>query len=444
MSRRRSGLRVALVALGALAVLVAVFAVGTSAWVGGYLRGGEFRRLVSEHTGAALRAEAVYEPLRWSGSNVYSDALRARGLPGSPIADLDASQVRAVMDWRAVLRGRWRVESVDVLDLKATLRTPEKAQPTPPTPVGPPAAPGILGHRFSPGPIRAQRASIIHEDLRASLDGFSLTIDPMESSTEFSGRGGVFTLAGYPAIDMDEFRARLSKGVVYLTGAEGRIGEGGKIEASGQTGESPELRIAWSGVDVRRLVPNAWERRLVGAFSGEAFVREGQTTGTFLLSEGRIEDVPLLDKIAAFTASPQFRRMPLQEVSGQFSCVDGGWDFTGLVIESKGLLRARGTLRIAADGAIDGRFRLGVGPQVLQWIPGSRERVFTANESGYVWTDLRLGGTLENPVEDLSERLTAAAAGEVIDRGSRAITDPAGTVREGAKTLLDSLVPLLP
>jgi hypothetical protein len=447
MRRRRSGLRVALIALAALAVLVVAVAVGMSAWVSGYLRGGDFLRLVSEHTGAALRAEAGYAPLRWSGSNVYSDALRVQGRLDSPIAGLHASQVRAVIDWRAVLSGAWHVESVDVLDLKASLRTPAKGQPAPSPPAAPPPAAGILARTFSLGPIRAQRASVTHEDLRASLDDFVLTINPGSSSTEFSGRGGVFSLEGYPAVDMEEFRARLSKGVFYLTWAKGRLGEGGKIEASGQTGEGAELRIEWSGVDVRRLLPGAWERRLSGILSGEALVRTGPTpesSGKFLLSEGLLEDVPLLEKIAAFTSSPQFRRMPLQEVSGQFASMDGGWDLTGLVLESKGLLRARGTLRIAADGAIDGRFRIGVGPQVLQWLPGSRERVFTVNETGYVWTDLRLGGTLDNPTEDLSQRLTAAAAGEVMDRGTRAITDPAGTVREGAKTLLDTLAPLLP
>src|SRR5690606_18388541 len=105
---------------------------------------------------------------------------------------------------------------------------------------------------------------------------------------------------------------------------------------------------------------------------------------------------------------------------------------TDLALESKGLMRVEGRCELAPDRALAGTLRVGVTPQTLQWLPGSRERVFTVAENGYLWTPVRLGGTWENPQEDLSARLAAAMKDEVIDQGRKVIDALPGPAREGA------------
>ncbi|MEX1118416.1 MAG: hypothetical protein WEB60_06430, partial [Terrimicrobiaceae bacterium] len=90
-----------------------------------------------------------------------------------------------------------------------------------------------------------------------------------------------------------------------------------------------------------------------------------------------------------------------------------------------------------------GTFRVGVSPQVLQWVPGSREKVFTENRDGYVWTDLLVGGTLAEPTENLSERLAVAMGEQVIDQGTQILRDVPAGAKEGVKGVLDALTPLL-
>ena len=149
-------------------------------------------------------------------------------------------------------------------------------------------------------------------------------------------------------------------------------------------------------------------------------------------------NMEVLDRVATFTGAPQFRRMPLQEISGIFEWTKGIVQITNLVAESKGLLRLEGNCTIAAGGAVSGTLRVGVTPQTLQWLPGSRERVFTVVQGGYVWTDVEISGSLQDLREDLSSRLAAA-----IDRGTRAIQEFPNAAKDGARGVLDALVPLI-
>jgi hypothetical protein len=79
----------------------------------------------------------------------------------------------------------------------------------------------------------------------------------------------------------------------------------------------------------------------------------------------------------------------------------------------------------------------------LQWLPGSRERVFTVAQGGYVWTDVRISGSLQDMREDLSSRLAAAMGDETIDRGTRVIQEIPNAAKDGAQGVLDALVPLI-
>src|SRR5690606_34891189 len=75
----------------------------------------------------------------------------------------------------------------------------------------------------------------------------------------------------------------------------------------------------------------------------------------------------------------------------------------------EGLIRIEGMLRLERDKSIDGRFRLGLTPGTLASIPGAETKVFLPGERGVLWTPLHITGTLDDPKEDLTDRLIAAA-----------------------------------
>jgi hypothetical protein len=441
---------------GACIVLAVVTAVGTSVWISRFLRGEAFRKLVATETGEALSSEAVYGSLRWSGSSLFADSFQATGLPGSVVETLQADQVRADVNWRAIFGGAWRVDRVQVVSLDGAFR-PGSTEPSRTELPRQPAAWGIaawLPKRFEVGELEIARARIRFRAIDgleiASLQDSALRIHPDGGGWAIEGSGGVLTLVKAPALNVTSFRSRVQGDVFFLTEAQFRLGETGRIAASGEFASDSKLRIEWNQVDIILFLDTAWRSRLTGKVAGTATVRwpetglgAGYANGSFRLTDGLVQNMELLDRIATFTGAPQFRRIPMQEVSGTFEWTKGAVRITKFVAESKGLLRLEGTCTVNAGGTIDGALQVGVTPQTLQWLPGSRERVFTVAKNGYVWTDVRISGSLQDLQEDLSSRLVAAMQDEMIDQGTRVIKELPNAAKEGAKGVFDVLAPII-
>ncbi|MCX7868952.1 MAG: hypothetical protein N2322_03280 [Terrimicrobiaceae bacterium] len=429
---------VALLAVAGALVLAALAALGLAAWAGSYLRSPQFRELLAEHAGRALGGRAELAPLRWDGGGVFSEKFRVEGGEDSALAAIEARHLRAGVDWRTVFSGVWKVEMVDMLEVEAAL-APRSKTAAPADTASMPLPPGPF--RVEVEGFRAARASLDFGSGGAVRDT-QLVIERADTGWNFSASGGRFLATGYPEILVEKMRGRLADGHVHLTSASGRLEKGGDIRASGEFGRDSRLLIEWAEVDTDSLLPRKWSDRLHGTAAGNATLSfapgNSSTEGRIMITDGRLREMHLMNQIAAFTGSPQFRRMPLQEVSADFRHRAGSWEVRNFALESKGLLRVTGRFDVAADGQLSGDFEVGVAPQVLQWIPGSRERVFTRNENGYVWTRMRLSGTAAEPREDLSPRLAAAARDEVIERGSEVLGKPA----EAARGLLDALAPL--
>jgi hypothetical protein len=77
-------------------------------------------------------------------------------------------------------------------------------------------------------------------------------------------------------------------------------------------------------------------------------------------------------------------------------------------IGTDGLMRIEGRMDVIGE-QLDGRFQLGLAPGTLARIPGAESKVFVERREGLMWAPLRITGTKDNPQEDLSERLIAAA-----------------------------------
>jgi hypothetical protein len=449
--------RILWISLASVILLIIVVAVTASLLISGFLRSEAFRKLMGAKTGEALYSDATYSPLSWSGSSMFVDSLQATGKEGSIVETLRADQVRADVNWRAIFQGAWRVDQIQIVSFDATFR-PGSIVPKegPPTPAQPPRS-GIaswLPTRFEVGELDIGRARVRFRSKSgleiASLRDAALDVYPDGTGWAVDGRGGVLAVAKLPALNVVSFRSRTQGDIFFLTDAQFQLGETGKISASGEFGDHSRLHVEWSQVDVDPFLQEPWRSRLSGFLAGtssiewpESGIAAGRAVGSFRLTDGLAENIEMLDQVAAFTGAPQFRRMPLQEISGNFEWSQNILKITNLVAESKGLLRLEGSCTIAEGGNLNGSLRVGVTPQTLQWLPGSRERVFTVAQNGYVWTDVRIGGSLLNLQEDLSPRLAAAVRDEAIHQGKRLIEDLPNAAKDGAKGVLDTLTPLI-
>ena len=85
-----------------------------------------------------------------------------------------------------------------------------------------------------------------------------------------------------------------------------------------------------------------------------------------------------------------------------------GWrypkiDIKDIVVEEKGKFRIEGEISIERR-LLRGTIRLGLTREYLDWLPNPEE-VFSRHESGYLWTNVHLSGTIDQPAQDLSPRI---------------------------------------
>ena len=154
------------------------------------------------------------------------------------------------------------------------------------------------------------------------------------------------------------------------------------------------------------------------------------------LKSGELEALPILDRIATFTQTAQFRQFSLQRGKAVFTWQKSKLTVRQFLLESDGLIRIEGAF-VVEGKQLDGKFQVGVTANSLRWLPGAQKRVFTEERDGYVWTTVKVTGPLDRLQEDLSARLLVAA-------GTEAVDTTVDTVEKVGHGVMDLLKPLLP
>ena len=72
-------------------------------------------------------------------------------------------------------------------------------------------------------------------------------------------------------------------------------------------------------------------------------------------------------------------------------------------MEEKGKFRIEGEISVKRP-VLRGTITLGLTREYLAWLPNPEE-VFNRRSSGYLWTDVHVSGTIDEPRQDLSQRI---------------------------------------
>jgi hypothetical protein len=224
-----------------------------------------------------------------------------------------------------------------------------------------------------------------------------------------------------PTVELDRIRARYQGGDLFITDADARVFNSGRVNAAGEWNfQTKQFAFEGTARDIRceDLLNESWAKRLTGTVSS-TFILDRLTEtpaarGKLVIDNGVLTALPLLDTLAAYADTRRFRVLNLNEAR-----TDWRWNkqeivLTDLILSSESLVRLEGTLIIRGD-ELDGRFRLGLAPGTLASIPGAETDVFISGERGLLWTPLHLTGTFADPQEDLSDRLIAAAGARMFD-----------------------------
>jgi hypothetical protein len=266
--------------------------------------------------------------------------------------------------------------------------------------------------------IESEQANISwrFRDERAGFFGTHLLITPNGRDFEYVATGGRLKMAPAPDLDLRRTHILITKTLLTLydldLAPDSHSDE--SIRAHGHAGlgqdKSVDVKANFNSVPIRQWLPAEWKGRLKGGAFGDIHwtgkdpkLESSSGEGSLRIQNGRIDDVPLLNKLAELAQKKSFERLALNECSLGFAWRYPEIDIKDITIEEKGKFRIEGEISVKRR-LLRGTIRLGLTREYLDWLPNPEE-VFSRRSSGYLWTDVHLSGTIDEPRQDLSQRI---------------------------------------
>lgn len=405
-----------------------------SSWVQNYLKSDACRLMLAGQIGGSLHSRVAIEPMTWSGANVFSGKITLDPLDGQGWKQIEADGVQATLDRNAAWHGVWKVPSISVEWLRMEMRSDSEmpqqvavgieAEPAPP-----PRAP-TWWSRWLPKRTEIGEVEVQNFELKPPAPDAGVAIMTMKLSARPAVDDGAWLLRGEggkillpqikDALRLTSASARLDAKTLSLNDAVAQwIGDSdvtGRGELPFEKGKAWNFTGRISNLDLRHVLSADLKSRLSGVLES-SYETSSQPDGSVLfkgkprVKNGIVQGFPVLERVADFTTTERFRRVVLDEANCEIERQGSRTKITRLVMQSNGLIRIEGD--IAIDGILlTGNLMVGVSPETLRWMPGAQNHVFIDPHSGgmpgFVWTTVRVSGTIDAPKEDLSNRLLAA------------------------------------
>ena len=410
-----------LILASAIAIFfVIVFGIGVAVFISPpathYVESDAFRRAMEKETAKGLHfPRAHYAPIRRTGAlTAQSESFEADN-GQKAMKSLEAHGITAEFDpWGVFLR-QWRFTDVRVqsgdVDIQIYKANPEAV----------PAKPWFaifLPNRVYLEKIESAQANVTwrFRGERAGFFGTQLLITPNGRDFEYVASGGRLKMALVPDLDLRHTHILITKTLLTLydldVASDSHSDE--SIRAQGYAGlgkdRSVDVKANFNAVPIRQWLPAEWKDRSNGSAFGDLHwtgqnpkLESSSGEGLLRVRNGRIEDVPLLQKLGELSQKKSFERLDLNECSLKFAWRYPEIDIWDIIIEEQGKFRIDG--KISIEGRLlRGTLNLGLTHEYLDWFPNPEE-VFNRRSSGYLWTNVHLSGTIDGPVQDLSPRI---------------------------------------
>lgn len=175
--------------------------------------------------------------------------------------------------------------------------------------------------------------------------------------------------------------------------------------------------------NLHRLLNEDWKKRATGDLYGRLTLtgRGSQTvtgTGAFSLKNGTLEGLPFLSQLPIGNTYP-YRSIELEKADCQIlfpyasEDIKNAWLFDKINIRARDdSMLVRGHVLIGTDRSLGGTLTIGLPKSIVTALALPQEnltnKLFTASgdDSDYLWLNMNLSGTIDNPKEDLSIRVS--------------------------------------
>jgi hypothetical protein len=202
-----------------------------------------------------------------------------------------------------------------------------------------------------------------------------------------------------------------------LTAGDGQITGTGNIPL--QTPEQSTLHYKIQQVPIKVLLPTKWPITLngvvngMGDYTGPLFTwQQGTAHGSLQLDGTKVSGFPFMEKLTLLPPLQELLAASLDEAKANYHYNEGSFNFTEIVLTKVQKISLQGKLSVSVTNELDGTFKLGIPTGLLAVAPPLKEKIFTQENDGFSWTDLKISGTPEQIQEDLTPRLVTLSQSE--------------------------------
>ncbi len=381
-----------------------------------YVESNAFRAAMEAETAKGLHfPQSRYSPIRrTSAFTAQSESFEARN-GEKAMKSLDGRGITATFDPLGVFVRQWRFTDVRVqsgdVEIQIYKANPEAVAPKPWFAI-------FLPNRVYIKKIESEQANITwrFRGERAGFFGTQLLITPHGPDFEYVATRGRLKMPLLPDLDLRRAHLLITKTLLTIydldLASDSDSGESIHAQANADIGKdkSVDLRGNFNQVPIRSWLPAEWKEHLAGSASGDLHwagkdpkLESSSGEGSLRVSNGRIDNLPFLEKLAELAQKKTFERLDLNDCSLRFGWKYPKIDINNIAIEQRGKFRIEGEISIE-ERRLRGTIRLGLTREYLDWLPNPEE-VFNRKQGGYLWTNVRLFGTIDDPGQDLSPRI---------------------------------------
>ena len=390
------------------------------------VRDGTFLRLISRKTAVKLNTDSCgYLPIAWRGMLIRSDGFLAQGKPPHSLVELSATNLRAHCSLKNLWQRKWTITLLEASHLEAAFGPAAAGQLTKILPRQPDLESAIDSN--SPLNLDIHETDIARTDVFwgetpetvGDLKEVHCRFFPKDHGLEIFGSGGTFHQTGWPDLGVADLHLTWAKPALMVNSVVLSLGQAKNFNVTGrfefEKPGSMKLHLSSKQAPAEPFIKGFWRGKFEGVIDSENDLEKQfqpgakvSASGQLNFSHATVHDVQALKQIAAVTRHPQFEKPKIDILRFHYRLSGDRLEISSFEGEIRGLCRLEGEFSID-HGEIDGRFKVGAAPDVVETIPGAREKVFTESHGNYLWTELRLTGPASHPREDLSKRLISAA-----------------------------------
>jgi len=385
-----------------------------------YIEGDSFREELNKQTSKGLNFKGEYGKIvrtgfdtAWADSFQASDGVKA-------MKSLKATDISAKFNPGGFFRRWWELDYIHIKRGEVEVQTYE------PQPEEKPDRPWYAIFM----PYRVQLNGVVCDwaDVKwrmsgkeAGIYGTTVNILPYGTDFEYMAYGGKLNTHGLaPTLDLRSLHLIITKTflrvVDFVVVPEGQ--EKASIRLTGEMGMRDNKHVDFTlevdDVAIAPWLPSEVSADVAGRATGHVrWIADEQTIeasggdGELTVSGGKLANLPMLGFLASAAANASLKTISLKECRVTFQWTYPRFEISDLDIVAVEKVALKGSV-VLDKGQLSGTLQLGLDPEYLKWLPKAEDEIFTKREKGMIWTTVRLSGTLAQPKDDLTPRLTAA------------------------------------